>query len=423
MIKTVTTLKRIIYTLLLWIAVQSLNAQVGLGTNAPTASAILDLDSTTQGFLLPRITQAQMATIASPAAGLVVYCTSCSPQPGPYYFDGANFVNFSTGSQSSALSSLDCSSAVDTGSMLQLTPNSGVETAVPYVASALGEYNGTSVPSTGVLGLTATSFPGTFSGSGNIPFYITGTPQGSGTASFAVDLAGQSCTFTRNVVPIPIVASLDCSSLSLTPNLILGIPVSQSITLNYTGGNGQPYANFSSSTFGGLRIDFNAGTLNNGSGSFVGTFFGTPSQAAQISLGISFGTLQTNCNTNIFRVLNNIAGVGYLSVAERITMGSDIASDLAALGKTKDDLISQADLDIIRSDSRYNTSAKIQAFFSLSTPAGGSTWILIGNSTNASRVSVTSDGGSGYTGVSPFDLNLLPGTSTNPLYKLYIFKN
>ena len=45
---------------------EELHAQVGIGTSAPLANAILDLDSTTQGFLPPRMTQAQMSAIASP---------------------------------------------------------------------------------------------------------------------------------------------------------------------------------------------------------------------------------------------------------------------------------------------------------------------------------------------------------------------
>jgi hypothetical protein len=47
--------------------------RLGVGTNAPNASAILDLTSTTQGLLLPRMTTTQINAIASPAAGLMVY--------------------------------------------------------------------------------------------------------------------------------------------------------------------------------------------------------------------------------------------------------------------------------------------------------------------------------------------------------------
>jgi hypothetical protein len=41
----------------------------------PNASAKVQIDSTTQGFLPPRMTNAQRTAIASPAVGLMVYCT------------------------------------------------------------------------------------------------------------------------------------------------------------------------------------------------------------------------------------------------------------------------------------------------------------------------------------------------------------
>lgn len=49
---------------------------VGIGTNAPNASALLDLTSTTKGLLLPRMTTTQINAIATPAAGLTVYNTT-----------------------------------------------------------------------------------------------------------------------------------------------------------------------------------------------------------------------------------------------------------------------------------------------------------------------------------------------------------
>jgi len=48
---------------------------VGIGTTAPVASAKVQIDSTTQGFLPPRMTNAQRIAIATPAVGLCVYCT------------------------------------------------------------------------------------------------------------------------------------------------------------------------------------------------------------------------------------------------------------------------------------------------------------------------------------------------------------
>jgi hypothetical protein len=51
-------------------------AQQGFGINKPDASAAVDITSTTQGFLPPRMTDAQIAAIVNPAEGLMVYNTT-----------------------------------------------------------------------------------------------------------------------------------------------------------------------------------------------------------------------------------------------------------------------------------------------------------------------------------------------------------
>ena len=55
--------------------IEMVNCHVGIGTSTPHASALLDVASTTQGFLPPRMTNAQMTAIATPAPGLMVYDT------------------------------------------------------------------------------------------------------------------------------------------------------------------------------------------------------------------------------------------------------------------------------------------------------------------------------------------------------------
>jgi hypothetical protein len=49
---------------------------VGIGTTSPNASALLDITSTTKGFLPPRMTGAQAEAIATPATGLMVYANN-----------------------------------------------------------------------------------------------------------------------------------------------------------------------------------------------------------------------------------------------------------------------------------------------------------------------------------------------------------
>ena len=58
---------------------------VGIGTNTPDASSILDITANNKGVLFPRLTTAQMMAIVNPATGLMVYNTSAIRY---YYFNG-----------------------------------------------------------------------------------------------------------------------------------------------------------------------------------------------------------------------------------------------------------------------------------------------------------------------------------------------
>ena len=49
------------------------NAQTGVGTTTPDASAVLDVSSTTKGFLMPRLTDTQRNAIVAPAKGLLIF--------------------------------------------------------------------------------------------------------------------------------------------------------------------------------------------------------------------------------------------------------------------------------------------------------------------------------------------------------------
>ena len=62
--------------------------QVAIGTDTPDSTSILTLSSTTQGFLLPRMTTAQMEAISSPTEGLMVYNTT---QNAVYYHNGTTW--------------------------------------------------------------------------------------------------------------------------------------------------------------------------------------------------------------------------------------------------------------------------------------------------------------------------------------------
>lgn len=65
----------------------SVQAQIGIGTTSPDASAALEVSATDKGFLMPRMTTVQREGIASPAEGLMVFDTDTDSQWT--YFGGA----------------------------------------------------------------------------------------------------------------------------------------------------------------------------------------------------------------------------------------------------------------------------------------------------------------------------------------------
>ena len=51
------------------------SGQVGIGTTSPNAKAIIEIASTTQGVLFPRMTKVERDAITSPPIGLILFVT------------------------------------------------------------------------------------------------------------------------------------------------------------------------------------------------------------------------------------------------------------------------------------------------------------------------------------------------------------
>jgi Protein of unknown function (DUF1566) len=65
-------------------------------SSAATASAVLEVSSTTQGFLPPRMTRSQRNAINTPASGLVVWCNNCGAVGElQVYSENATWINLS----------------------------------------------------------------------------------------------------------------------------------------------------------------------------------------------------------------------------------------------------------------------------------------------------------------------------------------
>ncbi len=90
-------ISRIFYTFVLTCCFfQNTKAQVGIGTQSPNSSSILDVTSTTKGFLPPRLTRVQRNSIANPAEGLVLFCSNCCIGKGVLsFYNGTQWMEIS----------------------------------------------------------------------------------------------------------------------------------------------------------------------------------------------------------------------------------------------------------------------------------------------------------------------------------------
>jgi formylglycine-generating enzyme required for sulfatase activity len=191
------------------------------------------------------------------------------------------------------ITALNCSNASNSGTLTAGTVAIGVISIVPYTGGNGGTYNDQTVSSTGVNGLTATLEAGTFAdGSGNLSYTISGTPETSGTASFALNIGGQGCILTRTVdLLVGAISSLNCDG----NNLGCLIPNQPSLNvqsvISYTGGNGGAYGGQTVSSTGvtGLTATWNSGTFANGSGSVLLSITGTPASIGEAHFSLNIG--------------------------------------------------------------------------------------------------------------------------------------
>lgn len=88
---------KIVYPFLIiyFLCLQVSTAQVGIGTTNPDASSILELNSTSQGVLISRMTETQRDAISAPATGLLIYQTDGTT--GFYYYNSSAWVTFGGG--------------------------------------------------------------------------------------------------------------------------------------------------------------------------------------------------------------------------------------------------------------------------------------------------------------------------------------
>ena len=87
-------MNKIILSMGLFFIAMNISAQYAIGTLSPESSSTFDITSTTGGFLLPRMSNAERKLISNPAEGLQVYVTDYN-NGSLLIFDGSNWNVFS----------------------------------------------------------------------------------------------------------------------------------------------------------------------------------------------------------------------------------------------------------------------------------------------------------------------------------------
>ena len=96
------TTYKIFFALTLFTVMQT-QAQVGIGTTNPNSAAVLEISSTTKGFLPPRMTASQRNVISSPVAGLEIWCTDCGTNGETQIYNGSAWTNLLGGATTSVI--------------------------------------------------------------------------------------------------------------------------------------------------------------------------------------------------------------------------------------------------------------------------------------------------------------------------------
>ena len=167
---------------------------IGIGIAIPNSSAMLDITSTTKGFLIPRMLAAQRTSIPSPATGLLVFDLSSN---NFQYYNGATWVAIGTGS--GTVTSVGTGvgltgGPITTAGTISLANTSvapgayGSSTTIPgYTVDAQGRltnvtsYTVSGLLPTGVNGQTLYNSSGTWTAPSNL--FTNGTNIGIGTTT------------------------------------------------------------------------------------------------------------------------------------------------------------------------------------------------------------------------------------------------
>ena len=257
---------------------------MAINTDGATShnSAMLDVSSTTSGFLPPRMTYSQKMAIVAPLAGLLIWCSNCGASGELQIYNGSAWTNFVGGAVSAGKPDAP---TIGTAAV------SGVSGTATVAFTAPASNGGAAITS-----YTATSSPGGLT--------AKLSQAGSGTITFNGLTNGTAYTFTVTATNAMGASVASSPSNSVSPFTVPGAPVIGTAT----AGNSQATVTFTApASNGGSAITSYTAT------STPGGFTGTISQAGSGAISV---TGLTNGTAYTFTVkATNAAGTGAASVA------------------------------------------------------------------------------------------------------------
>lgn len=269
-------------------------AQVGISETSitPVASSILELNSTSKGFLTPRMTSAQRTGISSPAEGLVVYQTDGTK--GFYYYNGSSWIllgtqlTFSTGLTNTS-GTVTVNSSQNISQLSNLTSNGIVTTSggngtLTVMTTPLSISNG----GTGVTSLTA-----------YMPVAGGTTSTGALQSVAAGSASGQALTY-QGASSLPTFSALNLSGTSVVTGTL---PITN-------GGTG---ASTKAAAFNNLSPMTTEGDIIYGGASGTGTRLsaGTNGQILTLASGVPSWVDATGGTGSLVAVRQITSGVTY----------------------------------------------------------------------------------------------------------------
>ena len=298
-------------------------SQVGIGTIAPDLSSNLELKSTTQGFLPPRMDTKQQAAIANPAVGLTVYnLTTSQLETNKGDGNGGPLWIGSSGGSSAGLGSI----SLVTAGGIPITTNLDSDNEVAEMTLSPG------------AGTYAVSFNGEYNiNPGNVSSFIT-TPKGvvdllaaySQLNAMVPTITTHPSSFGLNEILTPGVYSVNANA-TIVGNLYLnGNASSNSLFIFKINGdlgadtikiflsNGAEARNIFWVTEGAISIGANSTVKGN----FLSHGFAVSMGTASILEGrllTTIGAITTNASTINAPLRNSVINLGILSAFSLFT--------------------------------------------------------------------------------------------------------